>query len=124
MDRAALPPYAPYNHLPSLVDAADGDGACLPGEMRLHYVRRPAAVGSKQGGFPRSLAEGETRPHERRKPKRVAGAKRRRDADWYASADEDACSHPNPDPNPSPNPNPNPNTNPTPTPKPLPLSSP
>ena len=67
MDRAALPPYAPYNHLPSLVvDAADGDGACLPGEMRLHYVRRPAAVGSKQGGFPRSLAEGETRPHERR----------------------------------------------------------
>ena len=103
MDRAALPPYAPYNHLPSLVDAADGDGACLPGEMRLHYVRRPAAVGSKQGGFPRSLAEGETRPHERRKPKRVAGAKRRRDADWYASGDEDDCSHPNPNPNPSPN---------------------
>ena len=91
MDRAALPPYAPYNHLPSLADAADGDGACLPGEVRLHYVRRPAAVGSKQGGFPRSLAEGETRPHERRKPKRVAGAKRRRDADWYASGDEDDC---------------------------------
>ena len=101
MDRAALPPYAPYNHLPSLVDAADGDGACLPGEMRLHYVRRPAAVGSKQGGFPRSLAEGETRPHERRKPKRVAGAKRRRDADWYASADEDDCFHPSPSPNPN-----------------------
>ena len=41
--------------------------------------------------FPRSLAEGETRQHERRKPKRVAGAKRRRDADWYASGDEDDC---------------------------------
>ena len=134
VDWAAVPPYAPQNHLKSLQElaaaqvyqhvggytqlkdkgypealcrAVDGPllavgraatrrlvnpatATCLPGELRLRYVWRRAAPGSRRGGFPNGLAEGEP-SHEKRKPKRAAGTKRRCEEDWDAAGDSDDC---------------------------------
>ena len=64
---------------------------CLPGELRLRYVRQQDAQGSKQGGFPKGLAEGEPSHEKRKPPKRAAGTKRRREVDWDAAGDSDDC---------------------------------
>ena len=69
---------------------ATATSTCLPGELRLHYVRRQAVQGSQRGGFPKGLADGEP-SHERRKPKRAAGTKRRCEVDWDAAGDSDDC---------------------------------